>query len=117
MMDRIMIKDAHFSCNIGIFPKERSKKQKIFVDAEMFFDTRKAAQKDDLNFTINYSDVYYLMKSIAEKKEYKLIETLANYIAKGILDKFNAQKITVKVKKRLPNMKYAAVEIAREKNG
>ena len=116
-MDRIIIKDAEFFCNIGVSAKERSRKQKIFADAEMFFDTRKAAKTDDIKNTINYSSAYDLMKSIAEKKEYGLIETLANDIAKGILDKFNAQKINVKVKKRLTNMKYAAVEITREKNG
>lgn len=117
MMDRIIIKDANFYCNIGVSSKERSKKQKIFVDAEMFFDTRKATQKDDLKFTINYSDVYDLMKNIAEKKEYRLIETLANEIAGDILDKFKTGKVAVKVKKRLTNMKYAAVEVARKKNG
>lgn len=116
-MDKIIIKDAIFFCNIGISPKERSKKQKIFVDIELSLDTRKAAQKDDLKYTINYSDVFSLIKDIAEKKEYKLIEALANKIAEGILDKFDAKKIIVKVKKRLQNMDYAAVEITRGKNG
>ena len=115
-MDRIIIKDAEFFCNIGVSAKERSRKQKIFVDAEMFFDTRKAAKKDDLRFTIDYSDVFDLMKRIAGKKEYKLIETLANDIAEGIFDKFGVKKVNVKVRKALPDFK-AAVEIAREKNG
>ena len=114
-MDRIIIKDAEFFCNIGVSAKERSRKQKIFADAEMFFDTRKAAKTDDIKNTINYSSAYDLMKSIAEKKEYGLIETLANDIAKGIFDKFGVKKVNVKVRKALPDFK-AAVEIAREKN-
>ena len=117
MMDRIIIKDAALFCNIGVASKERSRKQKIFVDAQLFLDTRKAAKKDDLKFTINYSDVFNLMKKIAGKKEYNLIETLANDIAERILDEFKVGKVTVKVKKMLPNMKYAAVELTREKNG
>lgn len=115
-MDKIIVRDAVFFCNIGVSPKERSRKQKIFADIEVFFDTRKAAQKDDLKFTINYSDVFSLVKNIAEKKEYRLIETLANKIAEGILDKFDAKKVNVGVRKALPNFK-PAVEIAREKNG
>ena len=51
------------------------------------------------------------------KKEYHLIETLANDIAERIFDEFKVGKVTVKVKKMLPNMKYAAVELTREKNG
>ena len=117
MMDRIIIKDAALFCNIGVSAKERSRKQKIFADAELFLDTVKAAKKDDLKFTINYSDVLNLMKRIAGKKEYNLIETLANDIAERILDEFKVGKVTVKVKKMLPNMKYAAVELTREKNG
>jgi dihydroneopterin aldolase len=116
MMDRITIKDAGFFCNIGVSSKERARKQKIFVDVGMFLDTRKAAQKDDLKFTINYSDVYHLMKSIAEKKEYRLIETLADGIAEGILGKFNVKKVDVEVRKRLPNFE-SSVSVAREKNG
>lgn len=115
-MDKIIIKDAALFCNIGVSSKERSKKQKIFVDAELFLDTKKAANSDDIRYTINYSDVFSLMKSIAEKKEYNLVEALANKIAESILDKFNAKKIIVKVKKKIPNMRYAAVEMTREKN-
>ena len=116
-MYKIIIKDARFFCNIGVSSKERAKKQKIEISAKLFFDAGKATDMDDIKDTINYSDVFGLMRDIADKKEYKLIETLANGIAEGILDKFNAEKITVKVKKRLQNMKYAAVEITREKNG
>jgi len=115
-MDKIILKDVEFFCSIGISSKERSKKQKIFADIEMFFDTRKAAQKDDLKFTINYSDVFDLMKNIAEEKEYKLIETLANDIAEGIFDKFDVKKVNIEVRKYLPNFK-AAVKITRGKNG
>ena len=116
-MDRIIIKDAALFCKIGVASKERSRKQKIFVDAQLFLDTRKAAKKDDLKFTLNYSDVFNLMKRIARKKEYNLIETLANDIAERVLDEFKIEKIAVKVKKTLPNMKYAAVGVTREKNG
>ena len=117
MMDRIIIKDAALLCNIGVSAKERSRKQKIFADAQLFLDTRKAAKKDDLKLTVNYSDVFNLMKRIAGGKKYNLIETLANDIAERVLDEFKIGKIAVKVKKTLPNMKYAAVWITRKKNG
>ena len=118
-MDKIIIKDACFLCNIGISEEERRKKQEIFIDAELFSDTKKAAKTDNLAYTVNYSEVYDLIKKIVEKKEYKLIETIANNIAENILNKFNIKKVILNVKKtRLQNknLKYVAVEITRKKN-
>lgn len=113
-MDRIIIKNAELLCNIGTYPEERSRKQKIFVDAELLFDTRQAAKKDDLRYTINYSDVLKLMRIIAGKIEYNLLEALANDLAEIILKKFKTGKVTIKVKKKLPGMDYAAVRVSRK---
>lgn len=114
-MDKIKI-NSTFSCNIGVTSKERAKKQKIEINAELFFDTRKAADSDDIKDTVNYSDVYSLMKNISENKEYRLIETLANDIAESILDKFDVEKVNVAANKKLPDFN-ASAEISREKNG
>ena len=53
-MDKIIIKDAKFLCNIGMSSEERRKKQEIFVDIELFLNTKKAAQTDDIKDTVNY---------------------------------------------------------------
>ena len=62
-----------------------------------------------------------LMKDIAEEKEYKLIEALAENIANGILKNSPAKKVLIRVKKPMAlakkNVKYTAVEIARTKYG
>jgi len=115
-MDRIIIKNAELFCKIGVSAKERSKKQKIFADAELFFDLKKAASADDIKKTISYSEVCASMKKISGKKEYNLIETLAEKIAEEILLSYPAKKIILKVKKPLGYAEYAAVEITR-KNG
>lgn len=118
MMDKIIIKNAKFRCNIGVSAKERSKKQEIIIDTELFFNFKN--MNDDIKNTINYSEVHSSIKKIVEKKEYKLIETLAEEIAKEILSNFKINKIVVKIKKpealRKKNAGYAAVEITR-KNG
>jgi len=120
-MDKIVIKGACFSCSIGVSPEERSKKQKIIIDVESFLDLRKAAKTDDLKDTANYSKVYDLLKNIAEKNKHALIESMAENIAKELLNKFPIKNVIVKVKKPEAladrNVKYVAVEIARSKNG
>jgi len=119
-MDKIILKEAGFLCNVGVSAEERRKKQEIFIDVELFLDTKKAAKTDDLKYTVNYSEVYDTIKNIVERKKYKLIETISQDIAENILNKFNAEKVLVNIQKpklKNKNLKYAAVEILREKNG
>ena len=120
-MDEIIIKEAQFMCNIGISEEERARKQNIFVDAELFLNIRKASATDDINHTVNYSEIHSLIKKIAEKKEYSLIEALAGDIADGILKNYQVKKVIVNVKKPMAlaekNVKYAAVEITRSRHG
>ena len=105
-------------CNIGVSQEERAKKQKILVDAELFLNLKKVSSTDNIKNTINYSEIHSLMKDIAEKKEHKLIEALAENIANGILKNFPAKKVLVTVMKpkalAKKNVEYAAVEIARK---
>ena len=116
-MDKIIIKGAQFMCNIGASKGERAKKQNIVVDAELFLNLSKASSTNDIRHTINYLEIHSLMKDIAEKKEYKLIETLAENIAIGILKNSSIKKVVVRIKKPMAlakkNVKYAAVEITR----
>jgi len=121
-MDKIIIKSARFLCNIGVSSEERRKKQKISVDVELY--TKKLAKpiflSDDIKDTVNYSEVYDLLKEIVEKNECKLIETMAQKIAVNILSKFSVEKVLVNVKKsklKNKNIRYVAIEILRKKNG
>jgi len=118
-MDKIIIKNACFLCNVGAAQEERRKKQEIFIDIELFLDIKKASQTDDINKAINYSTIHSSIKNLIENKEYKLIETIAEDIAKNILKNFDISKVLVKIKKpqALANRKvsYVGVEIVRTK--
>jgi len=117
-MDKIIIKSANFLCNIGVTAEERSKKQEIIVDVELFLSINKAADRDNIKDAINYSEIHGLLKGIIQKKEYKLIETMAECIAKNILREFPVKEVLVRVKKPKAladrNVAYVAVEVIRE---
>lgn len=123
-MDKIIIKEAHFMCNLGVPNEERKKKQEIIVDVELFLNAEKMAlpffPSDDIKSTIDYSKAYNLIKQTVEGKEYRLIEAIAENLANKILDKFPVKQALVRVKKPKAlagrNVKYAAVEIIRDKN-
>lgn len=120
-MDKLIIQGAPFLCNIGISPKERKLKQEIIIDAELFLDIKRAAQKDNIKNAVNYSKVYDLIKKTVEEKKYKLIETMAEDTARGVLKNFDIRKVLIKIRKPSAladkNVKYVAVEVLREKNG
>ena len=90
------------------------------VDAELFFDAKKAARTDNIEYSINYSEVHAVIKKTAEGRQYNLIESMAGSIAEEILNNFSAGSVLVRVKKpnalAARNVKYAAVEIRRNKN-
>jgi len=114
-MDKIIIKNAEFICDIGIYKEEKEKKQKIILDLTLFYDIEEAINTDSIDSTINYKEVIDLTKKVVEKKHYELIENLSENICNEILDKFKLEKIILKVKKpkALKNAEYAAVEIIR----
>ena len=120
-MDKIIILGSKYFCNIGVSAKERSTKQAIIVDLELFIDTKMAARTDDIKLALNYSEVYDSLKNFIENGEFNLIETVANKIANSVLEKFKVSKIIVKVQKPNAladmNVKNVAVEITRERYG
>jgi len=115
-MDKIIIKNAKYSAKIGVTKEERSRKQDLFIDINIFFSIEKAASTDKIEDTVNYSKVYQSIKFLVEQKEHKLVETLSELIAKKILEKFGVKKVEVCIKKpnAISSADYAAINIVRE---
>lgn len=116
MNDKIIIKKLKVWCNIGLGPNERAKKQPLIIDIELFLDLKQAGTLDDINKTINYSEVCKKINKLTEK-EYVTLEGFAETIASDIKNKFKPE--SVKILARKPRAlieegaEYAAVEIVR----
>jgi len=78
----------------GVFASERKLGQKFVVDVELTSSLKNL--NDDLSKTVNYAEVAQIAHDQITAKPVKLIETLAENIAKQILNKFKKVK-TVKV--------------------
>jgi dihydroneopterin aldolase len=98
-MDKIMAHGMTFLGCHGVLPQEKSTPQKFIVDLDLYLDFTEAARNDDLSLTINYDKVFHMVKEIVESKSYNLIETLANSIARVVIDEFPVQIVEVTVKK------------------
>lgn len=101
-MDKIFINQMHFYGYHGIFEEENTLGQKFIVDVELMCSVREAAATDDVTKTMNYAQVYELVKAEVEGTRVKLLETLAEHIAKQLLTHFIIQEVRVRVTKPDP---------------
>jgi dihydroneopterin aldolase len=105
----------------GVFASERELGQRFEVDVEMFLDLKQAGKSDDLDLTVNYADVYTIIKEIVEEREFNLIEALAEAISEEIMSSFSVEKVVVRVRKPHVGLggllKAVEVEIERTPSG
>lgn len=115
--DLIHVRNMQFYGRHGVNPEEQALGQRFEVDVTLQLDTRPAALADDLHRTINYAQVYKVVKRVVEEECFNLIETLAETIATHIGRQFTPQCVRVCVRKPHAPIKgvldYVAVEIER----
>lgn len=101
-MTQISLERMEFYGYHGCFKEEHIVGTHFSVDLYMELDTSLAEMRDDLQQTIDYQEVYSVVKQEFNLKS-KLIENLAYRIAIGVKEKFpGIEKITVKVSKLNP---------------
>jgi dihydroneopterin aldolase/2-amino-4-hydroxy-6-hydroxymethyldihydropteridine diphosphokinase len=99
-MDRIILTGMRFYGYHGVFPEESRLGQAFSVDVEIFADLQEAGVKDDIRKTVDYGKVYQTVKQIVEGEPFKLIEALAEHVARRVLDEHhNAREVVVRVHK------------------
>ncbi|NSW89723.1 MAG: dihydroneopterin aldolase [Firmicutes bacterium] len=88
-MDKIIIKNMKIYGYHGVLPREQKEGQLFCIDVEMYTDLGKAGDSDSLEDTVDYSEVYNLVRDIVQSNKFQLIEKLAKTIGKAILQKYN----------------------------
>ena len=119
-MDKIIAKAMKFKGCHGVMAQERTAPQEFWIDLELDLDLRPAAIKDDLKLTIDYNQIFHMVRKIVENESYNLIEALAEKIAQTILEYSSVSSVQVTVYK--PNapvvgiFDYFAVKIRRSQD-
>ena len=90
MSDQIKITGISAKGFHGVFESERKKGQKFIVDIELSMNLTNL--KDDLSKTVNYAEVAQIAHDNITGKPVLLIETLAENIAKSVLNKYKKAK-------------------------
>jgi len=79
--DFIFLEGLETRCIIGIYGWERKVRQKILVDLVLPTDIRRASRRDRIEDTLNYKSLAKLILAEVPKTRFKLVESLAEFIA------------------------------------
>lgn len=99
-MDKIIIKGLKTKCIIGDYEWERKRPQAIVIDLEMEADLSEVCESDKMAPGIlDYNIVAKEVLKFVEKSSCRLIEALAENIARLALRKFPITSIIVRIAK------------------
>ncbi len=118
MRDRVHGNGFSFDVRIGFHEYERHIRQRIVIDWEAETDWREAAKHDRARELVDYYEANKAMAALVEGKEYRLIETVAEDVAKLLVSDFPVDRARVKVTKApfdMPNVGNVAVECWRSR--
>ena len=83
--DRLIIRDLELLCVIGAEDWEHLMPQRAVVDIELRGDFSAAADSDCLADAVDYREICARAVEIAEDGEYRLLEALADRVARAVL--------------------------------
>jgi dihydroneopterin aldolase len=117
--DLIEIRGLKLRGHIGVTADERMHEQPLVISMAARLDTRTASTTDDLTATLDYEDLVRQVSKIVSSEEYALIETLADRIARHVLENNVVEDVWVRVgKPKAPlaeEVDEVAVEITRSR--
>jgi dihydroneopterin aldolase len=99
-MDIIFLGGLEIQTVIGIYDWEREIKQAVVLDIEMAYDIKKAAETDDIQYTLDYKAVSQRIISFVEQSSFFLVEKLIEEIAAIIRSEFNVPWVKIRLNKR-----------------
>jgi len=116
-MDAILIRDLRVEVLIGIHKRERHVAQTVSIDLDIGLPGTTVFKSDKVADTIDYEQVALGIKALAASGHFRLVETLAERIARLLLEDFGAPWVKVSVAKIgiLGNAKFVGVTIERKR--
>jgi dihydroneopterin aldolase len=115
--DKILISGMECLASVGVSKGEREVRQQLNVDVEFPVDCRVSAKSDSINDAVDYDLVAQTVAEVCAGREFHLIETVAEHIARRTLETFPISQVRVLVRKispvAAPRVAFVSVEITR----
>lgn len=99
-LDCLQVKGIEFQGRHGAYEDEFVLGQRFWVDVSLYGDFGLAAQTDELEDTVDYAQVCETVLQVCRVSSVRLIERLAAQISDALLDRFEVDKVSVKVSKK-----------------
>ena len=116
--DTILLEGTQIPAALGVTAAERRMRRPVTLDLAIERDLSAAGRTDRIRQTIHYKRVFEVVEDVAANQEHKLVEALGQRIADAVLGKFDADAVTVTVRKPKPIagvLEYAGIRIRRER--
>ncbi len=116
--DCILLEGIQVPAALGVTAAERRMRRPVLLDIVVERDLLAAGRSDRIGQTIHYKRVYEVVEDVAANQAHKLVEALGQRIAEAILGKFDADAVTVTVRKPKPIsgvLEHAGIRIRRER--
>lgn len=98
-VDTIFLNGLEVECIIGFIDWERRIKQRVVIDFELPVDCTRAAVRDAVEDTLDYKKVSKRIIAFVEASEFNLVETMAERLARLVLDEFDVEWIRLRINK------------------
>lgn len=100
----VFLNEVRFYAYHGVLPQERKVGGEYTVSVKVAYDYSSAADTDQVDDTLNYAELYDLVKYEMEKPS-QLLEHVASRIGKAVFQKWpKAESVEVSVVKNNPPM-------------
>ncbi len=116
MPDVILLEAIQVPAALGVTAAERRMRRPVLLDIEVTRDLRKAGRTDKIRDTLHYKRIFEVVEDVASNQEHRLVEALGERIAAAVLAKFDADAVTLTVRKPKPIagvLEHAGIRITR----
>lgn len=117
-MDLIFIRNLAVSTIVGHYPREREAAQRLEFNIDLAVPGPQVFASDKLADTVNYAAVADYIKRECDTHHFKLLERMADHLAKGIITEFGTPFVRLSVAKLgiLPTAKQVGVIVERHRS-
>jgi dihydroneopterin aldolase len=114
-MDFIFLREIKLEAKVGIYRRERVTSQPIELDLDIALPSDAVFRSGKVSDTIDYAVVVGRLREELAERRFGLVEELAEFVARLLIDEFHAPWVRVSVAKLgiLKGVKHVGVTIER----
>jgi dihydroneopterin aldolase len=97
--DWICLTGIECRTHIGVTPEERALPQRLSINLELGLDLEPAGHSDQLELTLDYSEVVGLVRRETARSRFQLIEALAGHLLQLLMELPRVESARIEIEK------------------